>query len=352
MIFSLMLFLALDTTVHLDKSTSVPDVDQIAINEDISLWLDSNVGHITDDLRKLNELVELIFSKDSLNLVYDNSRTKTAIETFQERNGNCLSFTNLFVGMARHLGMNAYFQEVVNFPTWDRHGEVVVLNRHINVVVRINNKSYTMDFNPNSDRREQFTRIINDKRARAQYYNNLGAEWFQQGEPDRAVAHFHKALSIDDGVSFTWSNLGVALVAQKDFNGAEQAYLEALRNNRKEYTAMSNLVRLYERTDQADKAKRFRSKAQRFRNRNPYYHFMMAENAYSDGDYQKAIRHYKDAIRRKDKVHEFHFGLARAYAEAGMDEKVGPELVMAMRYAPDVFDQTRYSQKLESYAKK
>lgn len=111
---------------------------------------------------------------------------------------------------------------------------------------------------------------------------------------------------------------------------------------------MSNLVRLYEKTDQADKAAEYRSRAERFRNRNPYYHFSLAEEAYNEKNYAQAAKHYRDAIRRKAKVHEFHFGLARAYSQMGEDGKVETQLKLAMRYAPSNFDQNRYSQKLNS----
>lgn len=258
--------------------------------------------------------------------MYDNSRTKTAIETFETRNGNCLSFTNLFIGMARHLGMNAYFQEVTNFPTWDKHGDVVVLNRHMNVVVRINNTSYTMDFNPNAERKEQHTRVVSDRRALAQYYNNLGAEFFQSGDLQNAIAYFKKSLDIDPKLGFTWSNLGVVYANLDKLDQAEQAYIKALDVSGREYTAMSNIVRLYERMEQPEKAQEYRARAQRFRNKNPYFHYSRGEVAYDDGDFKDAVKHFKNAVRRKPKVHDFYFGLAKAYSKLGMNEKVAENL--------------------------
>lgn len=349
MMMSLLFVVAMASGGQAD-TLQVQDVDITEINDEMKAWLEEQVGDVISPIKRLQILVDLIFSEDSLNLVYDSSRTKTAIETFESRNGNCLSFTAMFVGMARHLGMNAYFQEVTNFPTWDRHGDVVVLNRHMNVLVRIENASHTLDFNPNADRKQQFTRVVTDDRAKAQYYNNLGAELFQQGGLREAIAHFRYSLDVDPKVSFTWSNLGVALVTAGDMSGGEAAYLEALRVNGKEYTAMSNLVRLYEKTNELDKAESYRERAKRFRNKNPYYHYFLAESAYEEGDYKKAIGHYKDAIRRKARVHEFHFGLARSYSQAGMHDKVSNQLKLAMKYAPDVFDQTRYSQKLSIMA--
>jgi tetratricopeptide (TPR) repeat protein len=348
MIWNMLLVLAL--AQHPESGTHIEDVDVTAVNDHIVAFLEEHVGSIEEPTKRLNELVNLIFSKDSLNLVYDNSRTKTAIETFETRNGNCLSFTNLFIGMARHLGMNAYFQEVTNFPTWDKHGDVVVLNRHMNVVVRINNTSYTMDFNPNADRKEQHTRVVSDRRALAQYYNNLGAEQFQGGDLHGAMAYFKKSLDIDPKLGFTWSNLGVVHVNLNQLDQAEECYLKALEISGKEYTAMSNIVRLYERLDQPEKAQEFRARAQRFRNKNPYFHFSRGEVAYEEGDFPSAVKHFKTAVRRKPQVHEFYFGLAKAYSKLGMNDKAAENLKKAERYAPEVFDQDRYSQKLQTLA--
>lgn len=342
---------------HASKQTSpqaqfeVPQLDIIALNDEMKQWLDVNVAPISDPAKRIETLVMLIFASDSLNLVYDNSRTKTAVETFETRNGNCMSFTCMFIGMARYLGVSAYFQEVTNFPTWDRHGDVVVLNRHMNVMVRINNVSTTLDFYPDAERKEQFTRVISDDRALAQFYNNLGAECYQRGEIDHSIALFEHALKVDGKVSFTWSNIGVAYLNKGWHDKAEAAYKKALDINDREYTAMSNLVRFYEKTSQPEKAEEYRARAERFRNRNPYYHFFLAEQAYDEGRYAEAIEHYKDAIRRKAKVHEFYFGLAKSYSQAGMHDKVSEQLKQAMRYAPNTFDINRYSQKLQSMAK-
>ncbi len=46
-----------------------------------------------------------------------------------------MSFTNMFLSMARYVGLNASFQEVKVPPDWTRRGDSFVLSRHINVNV-------------------------------------------------------------------------------------------------------------------------------------------------------------------------------------------------------------------------
>src|SRR5438270_2778556 len=57
---------------------------------------------IASELRRVNQVNEFIF--DGLQLQYALAPTKNAVETFRTRSGNCLSFVNLFVGVARELG--------------------------------------------------------------------------------------------------------------------------------------------------------------------------------------------------------------------------------------------------------
>ena len=328
----------------------VVDVDFLAMNDEMRAFVDEHVTSHSDT-RKLQELVEAIFSEDFLNLVYDNTRTKTAAETFESRNGNCLSFTTMFVAMARYAGLRANFQEVFILPTWNRKGETVVLNRHINVAVRLNGGlPHEVDFNPFRDRKEASKRLISDQSALAQFYNNLGAEAFATQDRKLAVRWFEKAVMTDANSSFIWSNMGVAFRYMQDYERAEQAYLQAIRLNKREYTAMTNLSALYRLTDRPKAAERWTKKAEHFRRQNPYYHYGKGIYAFQDGNFKDAAQHFKRAIRRKRDDHQFHFDLAKAYVMLEEVSKAEDSLARAKKFAPDVFNENRYSQKLEALA--
>ncbi len=333
-----------------DWSAAVADVDIMALNEEMVLFLDS-IEKSQDPGKLAHALVYKIFNENALNLEYDNSKTRTAIETFNAGSGNCLSFTFMFVTMARQLGIDARFQEVFNLPTWNRKGELVMLNRHMNARVFLPGFAFDVDFNPFGDRKEFSRRVVSDERAFAQYYNNIGAEHFVKGRLDTAIDYFQKSLSIDPEVSFAWSNLGVAYKKFGRLREAEKAYLQALAQNKREYTAMTNIAKLYNETGRQKEAEPYLKKVESFRKKNPYYHFDRGEKAYFSGNFDDAVHHYKRAIRRKDKDHEFYFSLARAYFKLGEHRKATQALKKAAEYAPDVFNKDRYSQKLEMLAK-
>ncbi len=323
--------------------------DFLAMNQEMKVFLDTNIEEEYPE-RRLRQLVYRVFNEDFLNLTYDNTRTKTAIETFQTRNGNCLSFTTMFVAMARHIGLDAHFQEVYIIPTWSKKGDTVMLSRHMNAVVVIDEKKIEVDFNPYQERKESSKKLVGDYRALAQYYNNVGCEIFSGGNAAAATAWLEKAVHTDPELSFAWSNLGVNYRANKMNERAEQAYLRALDLNRHEYTAMVNLARLYHETGREKSGDRFLKRADNFRKQNPSYHFSLGEEAYGEGHYKEALSHYRKAIRRKKTEHEFHFSMARAYIQLGEKEKAAAALNKAREYAPDVFNENRYYQKLDSLA--
>ena len=117
-------------------TTSLPDTDVLALDPQMLVFLDRFVDAKQFDYTKLRQLLYAIMDEGSFGLEYDN-HTRTAAETFQMQRGNCLSFTNMFVAMARQVGIDARYQEVDIPPDWTVQGGAFVLNRHVNVLVEL-----------------------------------------------------------------------------------------------------------------------------------------------------------------------------------------------------------------------
>ncbi|MBN1833850.1 MAG: transglutaminase family protein [Deltaproteobacteria bacterium] len=103
----------------------IPNVDILALDDDIKVLLDESVIPIRNKKRRLNALVEVLIGKVRFDAKNDRYGTKTAQETYDTGTANCLSFSNLFVAMARYVGLSAQFQEVPTPPNWIRTGTVL-----------------------------------------------------------------------------------------------------------------------------------------------------------------------------------------------------------------------------------
>jgi Flp pilus assembly protein TadD len=299
-------------------SAPVADDEVLAVSAEMRAFLDEHVHRKAADQVKLHELIDAIINTKTFALEF-NDRTRTASEAFRLRTGNCLSFSNLFVAMAREVGIVASFQEVDLPPDWSLDKDVFVLNRHVNVRIDLSPLGvHIVDFNIDDFRASYATREIADTRARAHYFNNMGVESMQAGDAPTAAAYFRKALADNDReFSPAWTNLGTLYLRLGHPAPAEAAYLQALKVDRDEDVAMSNLAGLYERQGDPKRAAAYRKQVIHHRMQNPYYRYQRAREAYGAGDWDTAIGHLRFAVRKKPHEASFAALMARCHLGKG-----------------------------------
>lgn len=317
----------------LPAAVAVPDVDPLRLTPKMAQFLVKEVGGHQGRALRLNALINAIFSKDGLEITYGETATRTAIETFKERNGNCLSFTFLFVAMARHLGFRAYFTEVDEVLSWDQRGEILVVHKHMFATVEMDNGTVRVDFLPGAEKRYRDIRRINDRRAVAHYYNNLGADLLTAGEAAGALPYLDKALERDSSLTLAWVNRGVASRQLGDLAAAEECYRQALEIDKGEASAASNLASLYLSQGRVEEAQPLLRRVQNHLKRNPFHYFRLGVLAAERGDSAAAIKYLRQAIDRMPGESGFHAALADAYLQAGDLEEARKSLRRALRAA-------------------
>ncbi len=284
---------------------------------------------------RLQELIDVIFSPEGLEITYGNTRTRTAEETFKARNGNCLSFTVLFVAMARHLGLNAYFREVDEVTSWDQRGNVVVTGRHMYAEVEADNGLTQVDFLPGTGKVYRSTRRIRTPRVYAHFYSNLGVERLTAGGPVEAVALFERALDNDARFSQALVNLGVAYRRLGDAARAEESFLRALEVDPGEMAAATNLAALYLGRGRQAEAEPWLERVGGYLRRNPFHHFRLGLRAAQQEDLKAASAHIREAIRRRPEEAFFHLELARVLERIGRHEEARASLQRALALAEE-----------------
>lgn len=324
---------------------SSTDEDPFKINDEMKHFLDSHIDHGLDYMQQLHSLVRVVFQENALNFTYV-PQTRTAIETFNNRGGNCVSFTFLFIAMARNLGLDARFREVDIVPTWSKVGAIVSMSGHANAAVFIGSQGYVVDLFPRVDRIQLGGRIVSDERAIAHYLSNRAVDCLSGGHPREALEYFNRALLSDSTATFVWTNMGVAQALLGKYADAEKSYQRALQMDAGEMVAMSNLAALYQTLGREREAKSYATKVRRFKLKNPYYHFGLGMQAYQTGGYKEAIDHYKTALKLKPVEHNFDLAMAKAYAQLGQIDKATNFLKLAAKNAPDQTAKLHYNEKL------
>lgn len=300
-----------------------------AVSPEMSLFLEREVSGSTTE-RTFDDLIDAMDAFGIRYLEYDN-RTLTASEAFEQRRGNCLTFTNMFLVMAREVGLKAQFQEVRIPPDWIRQGNTMVLRRHVNVRVHLAGRAVegmdrrVVDFGDESTPANYIdtaNNVISDRRALAHFYNNWAAETLESGNDALAFDYLRKALlEGDPEFSPAWNLAGVMYQRAGREDRAEQAFLRALLAEPDEISAMSNLQRLYSRQGRKQLSRHYEQKVTKHRKRNPYLLLADARKAYGEGDYKLATDLLRKAIRLRPDESDLYYLLADVYRAKGDQDR-------------------------------
>jgi len=325
----------------------VDEADVLAVSPEMRQFLDSNVDLDAGSFIKLHQLLGAIITEGTFGLEYD-ERTRTAAETFAARRGNCLSFSNMFVAMARYSGLTVSYQEVDIPPDWTFENDAFVLNRHVNILVDLGiTGEHVVDFNIEDFRASYDRRAISDTRALAHFYNNMGVESMQDGDLATALAYFHRAIvDHDRRFSPAWNNLGILYLREGRLAFAEAAFLQALKVDIHDDVAMSSLADLYARMGQQEQATRYRLRVVSHRRQNPYYRYQLAREAFLAHHYDVAIGHLKYAVHKKPNEDRFCFLLGLAHLQNGNDRAAARWLARAKEVAATDELKRKYDGKL------
>ena len=320
----------------------------MGLSPEVQRFIDERVRRSQSRGARVMDLMDALFGKDGLGIVYGNEETKTAVETFETRSGNCLSFTILFVAMARHVGLEAHFQEVSEILSWDRRGDVAVSNRHMFAEIETHDGPLRVDFLPGVEKRYRSVSRVGERRVLAHYFSNLGAEALTGDDLGLATEMFTKALEIDDTLAAAWVNLGVTHRRLARPKLAESCYLRALELSPDEISAASNLAALYQASGRAREAGPYLKKVRKHRQRNPFYHFRLGREAAGRDDLNVACRRLRRAVRLLPDDAMFRAELGKVQARAGRPRKAERSFRKALALASEEAERARLERLIAS----
>ena len=299
-------------------SDAFADIDPLFLSDELKEQLDSYIGYVRDDRKRVELLQDFLYDEANLGIIYSAEKTHTAMELYNARSGNCLSAMNLYVAMARHLGIEARFQRVDVQPSWDKRGGLLVLSQHINATGRFDQTiRYVADFTPEIALQQLTSKVISDTQARALYFNNLGVEALVAHNYEGAIAYFKNALFLDPENAIAWNNVGAAFNRIGDRALAQYSYRTAFELDGNSATAIANLAKFYHAQGDTRRARAYELAIERFNAMNPYYHYAQGHVAYGEGDLALARKAFERALALKEEEPDFYVALGRIYFEQG-----------------------------------
>ena len=322
-------------------------VDVLEMTPEMMAFIDSYNAGAQNRYARMKRLVFAVMGEGHFELIYDD-KTRTAPETFRDQQGNCLSFTNMFIAMARYLDIHASYQEVEIPPDWSIAGESFLFSQHVNVQLDLGAGFIkVVDFNIYDFNASYERRIISDQRARAHYFSNIGVDHMLEANTPLALAYFRQAIKEDRTFGPAWINMGILHRREGYPNYAETAYREAMEVDHINLIAMSNLAYLYAEEGQIELAEFYQNRVKSHRMSNPYFRYHLAQNAVIDGDYGAAIGHLKYAIRKRKDEDRFYSLLSVSYLMSGDKDAAQRWMKKAEEVAGQDADKQRYHNKLD-----
>ncbi|MDY7094247.1 MAG: tetratricopeptide repeat protein [Acidobacteriota bacterium] len=276
-------------------------------------WVHTVVPATGSSKERLIILLDYLLDEDgeALGVRYDSGFTPTASEVFDSRLANCLSFTHLFVGLAREAGMDAYYLDVNHAETFERDQDLIVLSGHVTAGYGVPTDPLVLEYSVGPDADYRYVTKLEDRRALAMYYSNRGAEEMRHGNLEQSVEWLRTAVTLDHELPDAWVNYGVVLRRMGDQEAAEEAYRKALQVNPQTISAYQNLatlMRLQGRSTEADELVRV---AQRLGDRNPFNYLNLGDLNLRRGEIEAAETYYRKAL-------SLYGELAEPYAAMGI----------------------------------
>lgn len=297
-------------SVSLDE---VPVVDMLEMSDEMRAFVADEVGDVRVEAVKFRRMFRSLTAQGYFNSNYIADTTRTASETFHHKTGNCLSYTSMFVALAREAGLDARFQIVRVPPNWDADSGFLIRYTHVNLVLKgfmydaRQGDEFSVDFNdvlpdPDYPRYE-----ISDERATSLFYANQSVSHLRDGDMRQSFAFLKRAIDIAPDNPDLWINLGAFYAKQDEFEAALRSYEAALTLDPRNRGAISGMGRTHELLGNEVEAAFYNDKVRRYRERNPFYYFAIAQTEFDRARYPEALNAINAAIDLKYRNGRFHF---------------------------------------------
>ncbi|MGH1471885.1 MAG: tetratricopeptide repeat protein [Cellvibrionaceae bacterium] len=338
---------------------SEPEVDILKLSPGMKKFVATYVPLNGTKEEKLEKLFNAISYNPDYKIKYDARATLTGEDVFKTRRGNCLAFSAMFIALAREAGLTANFQQVDVPPTWDAlSDEVLIQYRHVNAKIKLKNgRDGVIDFRVDRYSETFPRKILSDGAGLALYYSNMSMQYVVEGDFSRAYIASKRALEADSDTAFIWNNMGIVQRRLGNLKLAEASYRQALQLNPYDWSALNNLAFVYDLSNEPNRADELRQLSDKYKLRDPYYRYALAQYSYRSGAFDDAIDLLNGSVSKRKFEHRFYYLRGLAYWEQGNQQAAIKNVKRAIKVSKNtglsrsesLTVQARYESTLENW---
>lgn len=311
-----------------------------ALDESLAAYAHQATLGTTSERSRAMALVYAIVGEQGLAIAYDALANKTAKEVFRDGVGNCMGLSNLFIGMARAVGLRVSYIEVLTIERYSEQNGMVISSGHITAVVLLGSEKMVIDFSPNPERDYVDYRIIDDREAIAHYYNNAAFLLKRQSanpSPEllgRELGLYRLALEVKPDFIRAENNLGVALKRAGRTREAEALFQKAIATDPTFGEAYANLAALQYENGQFAAAIDLLKRATKRARKSSYLHLNLGIFYFQQKSYELAVAELRKAVSEMGEIASAHYYLACSFLATGEHKKAERELRRTLELEP------------------
>jgi tetratricopeptide (TPR) repeat protein len=293
------------------------------------------VGGIGHDEDRLNRLRSALLNGRDYTFEYERGSTFSAADAFENRRGDCVSFTNLFVALGRSLGIRLQAALVSNRGTSEREGNLVVVSRHMVAVFgRLDGPSVKVyDFSGTLWEPGGRLTPLDDWAVAAVRSSNDGIVHLGRGETSEAVRDLEIAVKLAPKLGSLYANLALAKWRVGDVAGAFAAIERGLVAEPGCPSLLQNLAALYVDWGKPAEA-RAAMAALDLHSASPYALIVRGDLELQAGDPAAALRNYHRAASLDPKLADSWLSIARAEFARGRPDAARKAAQKALKRDP------------------
>ena len=306
-----------------------------ALDGPMRAFLDTDVAGRARTKGQIRGLFEGL--RDTVEVGYDTTITRTASETFAARSGNCLSLVLMTGAFAKALRVPVHYQDVFGEETWSRSERLAFRSGHVNILLgkgvldRDNADQVIIDFLPSPVPGRRNSRTIGEETVVAMYLNNRAAETLNDGDLDAAYAWARAAVRSDPAFNSAYNTLGVIYLRHGDLALAERTLRHALARRPGSAEVLGNLVSVALADGRGADAHALRVQLEKIEPYPPFYFMDQGLAAMNRGDDRAALELFEKELRRMPYDDEVQFAVAVASLKLGDLRDARTHMALALR---------------------
>jgi tetratricopeptide (TPR) repeat protein len=288
--------------------------DPLEIDAAMIKEVDDAVGHHGTQEYRLRYLHRYLNDAGYVNFQYLPERSLNARQAFRERRGDCIAYSVLFLALARHIGIPAYFVHVNQVKNYYERGGWSFTSSHVAVGAGRGPSAVIIDFSREiSDWWLSVYETIDDAAALALFYNNVAVQQMVDGQRPEAERLFRFLLARTPDVPELYNNLGVLL--NRDHRHAEAlTFLEAGMSRFPTYEPFfTNALTSARGAGRSDLVRELEKRGKSVEQSDPFFLFAKGLSFFQDAHFDLAASELSRAHQAKPDSPVILAWLARAY---------------------------------------